>query len=216
MVSPSASAQNPRRTNSTEQTLQRRLAAASASSAGIHQSSSSSSVPRQPAFYPSRTRTTSSSSVSTSNPVARSRSITPPSGTTASTIGDKGKENAATDPGTPRTRHRRAAAQAQLDLVPPNVQSLSLAPPKPSLHPSRALYETIHSLFNSYLAATSTSQLLALGQEERAVNIEQPRVFITSWVDYTHKYGTAYSLTDGTAGLYFNDSTTMVLSPDKE
>lgn len=43
-----------------------------------------------------------------------------------------------------------------------------------------------------------------------------PRVFITSWVDYTHKYGTAYSLTDGTAGLYFNDSTTMVLSPDKE
>lgn len=40
-------------------------------------------------------------------------------------------------------------------------------------------------------------------------------MFITSWVDYTHKYGTAYSLTDGSAGLYFNDSTTMVLSPDK-
>lgn len=41
-----------------------------------------------------------------------------------------------------------------------------------------------------------------------------PRVFITSWVDYTHKYGTAYALSDGSAGVYFNDSTTMVLSAD--
>jgi hypothetical protein len=42
-----------------------------------------------------------------------------------------------------------------------------------------------------------------------------PKVFITSWVDYTHKYGTAYALTDGTAGFYFNDSSSMVMSPDK-
>jgi len=67
-------------------------------------------------------------------------------------------------------------------------------------------------LFESFLAANSPEELPQL----RNVETESPKVFITSWVDYTHKYGTAYSLTDGTAGLYFNDSTTMVLSPDKE
>ncbi|GAA5963700.1 hypothetical protein JCM3765_003550 [Sporobolomyces pararoseus] len=216
MVSPSASAQNARRTNSTEQTLQRRLAAASASSAGIHQSSSSSSLaPQQPSFQPTRTRTTSSSSTSNSNPIPRSRSITPPT-TALTATGGRTKENNDGDPGTPRTRHRRAAAQAQLDLVPPAIQSLSLAAPKSSSHPSRTLYETIYRAFDSYLSATDSRQLSALEREDRALGVEQPRVFITSWVDYTHKYGTAYSLTDGTAGLYFNDSTTMVLSPDKE
>lgn len=41
------------------------------------------------------------------------------------------------------------------------------------------------------------------------------RIFITGWVDYTNKYGMAYVLTDGTVGVYFNDSTSMVLSTDK-
>ncbi|GAA5884164.1 hypothetical protein JCM16303_005950 [Sporobolomyces ruberrimus] len=235
MVSPSASAQNPRRTNSTEQTLQRRLAAASASSAGIPSSSSSASlaaVPQQPTFHSSRTRTASSTSNSV---VPRSRSITPPSAqlatTSLSAATEKGKENVAastlTDPGTPRTRHRRAAAQAQLDLAPPHrssasseTQSLAPQSKQPSApHPSRTLYETIYRRFDSYLSATNPSELPREAQEEEeeeVVRTEQPKVFITSWVDYTHKYGTAYSLTDGTAGLYFNDSTTMVLSPDKE
>lgn len=44
---------------------------------------------------------------------------------------------------------------------------------------------------------------------------DRPKVFITSWIDYTHKYGTAYQLTDGSAGVYFNDSTTMILAPNK-
>jgi serine/threonine protein kinase len=46
-------------------------------------------------------------------------------------------------------------------------------------------------------------------------NAERPRVFITSWIDYTHKYGTAYQLADGSAGVYFNDSSTMILAPNK-
>lgn len=79
--------------------------------------------------------------------------------------------------------------------------------------PSRTLYESIYRSFDSYLAVTRASQLPPLVDN---LQEDVPRVFITSWVDYTHKYGTAYSLTDGTAGLYFNDSTTMVLSPDKE
>ncbi|GAA6024436.1 hypothetical protein JCM11491_001735 [Sporobolomyces phaffii] len=218
MVSPSASAQNPRRTNSTEQNLQRRLAAASASSAGISHSASVSAVPQQPTFQSSRMRTTSASSSSSSNPVPRSRSITPPS-TTATELGKENAGTTLTEPGTPRTRHRRAVAQAQLDLAPrPSATQHPLSavapPPKSTPHPSRTLYDTIYREFDAFLAASTATELPRRHHADEKV--EEPRVFITSWVDYTHKYGTAYSLTDGTAGLYFNDSTTMVLSPDKE
>lgn len=40
-------------------------------------------------------------------------------------------------------------------------------------------------------------------------------VFIASWLDYCNKYGMAYALTDGSVGVHFNDSTTLVLSADK-
>jgi hypothetical protein len=48
------------------------------------------------------------------------------------------------------------------------------------------------------------------------VNIPDERVFIVSWVDYCNKYGMGYALTDGSVGVHFNDSTTLVLSPDKK
>ena len=41
------------------------------------------------------------------------------------------------------------------------------------------------------------------------------KVFIVSWVDYCNKYGMGYALTDGSVGVHFNDSTSLVLSPDK-
>lgn len=89
------------------------------------------------------------------------------------------------------------------------------------MHPSRSLYEATWRTFDAFLACRATADVAAVSASvvdslpsEEAQHA--PRVFVTSWVDYTHKYGTAYSLTDGTAGLYFNDSTTMVLSPDKE
>jgi cell cycle serine/threonine-protein kinase CDC5/MSD2 len=45
--------------------------------------------------------------------------------------------------------------------------------------------------------------------------IPDERVFIVSWVDYCNKYGMGYALTDGSVGVHFNDSTSLVLSPDK-
>ncbi|EUC65454.1 Serine/Threonine kinase catalytic domain protein [Rhizoctonia solani AG-3 Rhs1AP] len=43
----------------------------------------------------------------------------------------------------------------------------------------------------------------------------RPRVFIVSWVDYCNKYGMGYALADGSVGVHFNDSTSIVLAPDK-
>lgn len=79
-------------------------------------------------------------------------------------------------------------------------------------YPARELYETTWRNLDAGLSAQSSSQLARLVDVE---NVSAPKVFISSWVDYTQKYGTAWSLTDGSAGLYFNDSTTMVMSPDK-
>ncbi|SCV67638.1 BQ2448_5249 [Microbotryum intermedium] len=125
------------------------------------------------------------------------------------------------------SKHRRSALSTTSTVVvpsPPNRPTsaavpISLVAPKPVVkpvdtarHPARELYDTTWRTLHSALTIETLADLEALPQPEQPT---APKVFITSWVDYTHKYGTAYSLTDGTAGLYFNDSTTMVLSPDK-
>jgi cell cycle serine/threonine-protein kinase CDC5/MSD2 len=47
------------------------------------------------------------------------------------------------------------------------------------------------------------------------VSLPDERTFIVSWVDYCNKYGMGYALTDGSVGVHFNDSTSVVLSPNK-
>lgn len=36
-------------------------------------------------------------------------------------------------------------------------------------------------------------------------------VYVKKWVDYSSKYGLGYLLSDGTTGIYFNDSTKMII-----
>ncbi|RKO84748.1 hypothetical protein BDK51DRAFT_27103 [Blyttiomyces helicus] len=38
--------------------------------------------------------------------------------------------------------------------------------------------------------------------------------FITTWIDYSNKYGLGYQLRDGSVGVHFNDSTNIILSSD--
>ncbi|KAF8957807.1 kinase-like domain-containing protein [Flammula alnicola] len=76
---------------------------------------------------------------------------------------------------------------------------------------------------NGFDAAAQTLTMAfdakAMGRvfREQQGNLPLPdeRVFIVSWVDYCNKYGMGYALTDGSVGVHFNDSTTLVLSPDK-
>ncbi|EJC98313.1 Pkinase-domain-containing protein [Fomitiporia mediterranea MF3/22] len=48
------------------------------------------------------------------------------------------------------------------------------------------------------------------------VDLPDAKVFIVSWVDYCNKYGMGYALTDGSVGVHFNDSSSIVMSPDKD
>ncbi|KAH9009185.1 kinase-like domain-containing protein [Lactarius hengduanensis] len=48
------------------------------------------------------------------------------------------------------------------------------------------------------------------------VDMPEDRVFIVSWVDYCNKHGMVYAPTDGSVGVHFNASTTLVLAADKQ
>ena len=69
---------------------------------------------------------------------------------------------------------------------------------------------TLTTAFNAF----NQGRLFRDPQED--VDLPEERIFIASWVDYCERYGMAYALTDGTVGVYFNDSTSIVLSPDKK
>jgi len=43
-----------------------------------------------------------------------------------------------------------------------------------------------------------------------------PELWVVKWVDYSSKYGVGYVLSDGCIGVYFNDSTKIVLAPKGE
>ncbi|KAK9453786.1 kinase-like domain-containing protein [Dipodascopsis uninucleata] len=47
---------------------------------------------------------------------------------------------------------------------------------------------------------------------------DTPKVnlFISQWVDYSNKYGLGYQLSDGSSGVYFNDSTTIVMASNEK
>lgn len=52
-------------------------------------------------------------------------------------------------------------------------------------------------------------------REDPQLPLPEERVFIVSWVDYCNKYGMGYALTDGSVGVHFNDTTSLILSADK-
>jgi hypothetical protein len=40
-------------------------------------------------------------------------------------------------------------------------------------------------------------------------------IWVRKWVDYSSKYGVGYILSNGCTGVYFNDSTKMILAADR-
>nr|CCA26295.1 protein kinase putative [Albugo laibachii Nc14] len=105
--------------------------------------------------------------------------------------------------------------------------------PNPATVLQQAL-ETLESLFSMYQTrqeaekskASDKSAIVAeapiLGELEmkKSTQSEQEAVvaplWITQWVDYTTKYGLGYILSNGSAGVYFNDSTRIITSTDAQ
>ncbi len=60
-------------------------------------------------------------------------------------------------------------------------------------------------LSNNFLKPTS-----AKNQQRSTLPAYSP-IYVKKWVDYSSKYGLGYLLSDGSTGIYFNDSSKMVL-----
>jgi polo-like kinase 1 len=59
-------------------------------------------------------------------------------------------------------------------------------------------------LSNNFLKPDSAKQ------QRSSLNGYSP-IYVKKWVDYSSKYGLGYLLSDGSTGIYFNDSSKMVL-----
>ncbi|KAH9923446.1 Pkinase-domain-containing protein [Epithele typhae] len=102
---------------------------------------------------------------------------------------------------------KRAREQRMHEEMPP--------PPAPAGVPLRLNgFDVALSTFNLAFEMKAKGRVFRDLAEEEALPV--PKVFIVSWVDYCNKYGMGYALTDGSVGVHFNDSTTLVLSADKQ
>lgn len=94
--------------------------------------------------------------------------------------------------------------------------------PKKESEKYQAPKETVATKSEPYTARTSSKDLkpsLKAGTQiepsvKKEKSIKSPNqaseIHVKKWVDYSTKYGLGYLLTDGSTGVYFNDSTKIV------
>ncbi|KAI0641308.1 Pkinase-domain-containing protein [Trametes meyenii] len=108
----------------------------------------------------------------------------------------------------------REREQAREQEQGKEIQEGEEEPPVPAGLPLRP--NSFDAAAQTLTAAFEAKMLGRLFRDPRQdAHLPDPQVFIVSWVDYCNKYGMGYALTDGSVGVHFNDSTTIVLSPDK-
>ncbi|KIK98056.1 hypothetical protein PAXRUDRAFT_824285 [Paxillus rubicundulus Ve08.2h10] len=90
-----------------------------------------------------------------------------------------------------------------------SVRDVHMEFPQPKLNGFDAAAQTLTLAFD----AKAAGKLFRNPRED--VGLPDERVFIVSWVDYCNKYGMGYALTDGSVGVHFNDSTSLILAADK-
>jgi hypothetical protein len=106
------------------------------------------------------------------------------------------------------TPYRRSGGQ-ELNVTLGSSSTTPISGP-PKVNGFDAAAETLCAAFD----ALAQHQLFRDPSDD--VDLPEERVFIASWVDYCNKYGMGYALTDGSVGVHFNDSTTLVLAADKQ
>ena len=62
-------------------------------------------------------------------------------------------------------------------------------------------------LYNNYTTSSSTKKSETQSGTSRATS----KIWVKKWVDYSSKYGLGYILSNGAAGVFFNDSTKIIL-----
>ncbi|KIK68787.1 hypothetical protein GYMLUDRAFT_154432 [Collybiopsis luxurians FD-317 M1] len=93
------------------------------------------------------------------------------------------------------------------------VPVVSSAPSEPK--PQLTGFDAAAHILAYAFEARAAGRLFRDPRDDPHLPLPEERVFIVSWVDYCNKYGMGYAMTDGSVGVYFNDSSSIVLSADK-
>ncbi|THV04761.1 Pkinase-domain-containing protein [Dendrothele bispora CBS 962.96] len=99
----------------------------------------------------------------------------------------------------PSVKENRVPAQAPI------------APPRTKQN----IFETAAQVLTLAFDAKAEGRVFNDPRKLKHLPLPEEKVFIASWVDYCNRFGLGYALTDGTVGLHFNDTTSLVLSADK-
>lgn len=82
----------------------------------------------------------------------------------------------------------------------------------------RDTLEIMHDRLTSRFGAGDKDARAPPRVEEVEVDEEDtptpPTIWVTRYIDYSSKYGLGFLMSDGSAGVYFNDATKIVLEPD--
>ncbi len=134
-------------------------------------------------------------------------------------------ENKATQISQPQTvtspASKEPATEAMMVCTPPDQIML---PTKDFNNKRLGTLETMHEMLNTSFSILSedpsskrpTSQAVSrpITRSNSASKDPASKVWVVRYVDYTSKYGLGFLFNNGSAGVYFNDSTKIVLSAD--
>lgn len=109
-----------------------------------------------------------------------------------------------------------ASSSAARSLVPAPALAPAASLVTPSVSIPRAVNETLRAIRGALSSSAASSRAAEAGG---VVSLYAPlfarhRVWVTTWVDYSAKYGLGYLLSNGCVGAHFNDSTKIILAPD--
>jgi polo-like kinase 1 len=93
-----------------------------------------------------------------------------------------------------------------VDAPPPPLPARAIARP-----PTSSPYASTHTTAAAIGAGTGGAALTG-GNGGGTLSDGGPQLWVTKWVDYSNKYGLGYLLADGSAGVYFNDSSKAVMA----
>ena len=81
---------------------------------------------------------------------------------------------------------------------------------------SPVLLEKTENTMKTSSVATKKVEMVDIKKPESGglpAGLKEPEVWIKKWVDYSSKYGLGYLLSNGSSGVFFNDSTKIILDP---
>lgn len=99
--------------------------------------------------------------------------------------------------------------------VPPSEAYIKKYNPLPYYQPADSGHDTmpVKSILQSSKKIVSTNTERPI--KSNITGISPATVWVKKWIDYSSKYGLGYLLSNGTAGVYFNDSTKIILNSAK-